>query len=125
MLQESGPPAGQKEALIHAANYGHDLWHRWWERELGLPWENRDQWERLSTFNKVQNIVTPTLWICGEKDWNVPATNSEQMYQAMKRLGRETQLVIYPDQDHGIQRPSFRKDLWERHLAWYDSYLSK
>lgn len=110
---------------LNAANYGHDLWHRWWERELGLPWENRDQWERLSTFNKVQNIVTPTLWICGEKDWNVPATNSEQMYQAMKRLGRETQLVIYPDQDHGIQRPSFRKDLWERHLAWYDSYLSK
>jgi dipeptidyl aminopeptidase/acylaminoacyl peptidase len=63
--------------------------------------------------------------MCGEKDWNVPAMNSEQMYQAMKRLGRETQLVIYPDQDHGISRPSFRKDLWERHLAWYNAHLSK
>ncbi len=110
---------------LNAANYGHDLWHRWWERELGLPWENRGEWERLSAFNKVQHIVTPTLWICGEKDWNVPAINSEQMYQAMKRLGRETQLVIYPDQDHGIRRPSFRKDLWERQLAWYGAYLSK
>jgi len=110
---------------LNVTNYGHDLWHRWWERELGLPWENRVEWERLSAFNKVQNIVTPTLWICGEKDWNVPAINSEQMYQAMKRLGRKTQLVIYPDQDHGISRPSFRKDLWERHLAWYDEFLSK
>ena len=109
---------------LNVANYGHDLWHRWWERELGLPWENRGEWERLSTFNQVENIVTPTLWMCGEKDWNVPALNSEQMYQAMKRLGRETQLVIYPDQDHGISRPSFRKDLWERHLAWYSTYLS-
>jgi dipeptidyl aminopeptidase/acylaminoacyl peptidase len=110
---------------LNVANYGHDLWHRWWERELGLPWENRAEWERLSTFNKVQNIVTPTLWMCGENDWNVPAMNSEQMYQAMKRLGRETQLVIYPDQVHEISRPSFRKDLWNRHLAWYDAYLSK
>ena len=63
--------------------------------------------------------------MCGEKDWNVPAMNSEQMYQAMKRLGRDTLLVIYPGQDHGISRPSFRKDLWERNLAWYDAYLSK
>jgi dipeptidyl aminopeptidase/acylaminoacyl peptidase len=92
---------------------------------LGLPWENRENWERLSTFNKVQNIVTPTLWMCGEKDWNVPATNSEQMYMSMKRLGRETQLVIYPDQDHSISRPSFRRDLWNRQLAWYEAYLEK
>jgi dipeptidyl aminopeptidase/acylaminoacyl peptidase len=110
---------------LNASNYGHDLWQRWWERELGLPWENRPLWEQLSTFNKVEKIVTPTLWMCGEKDWNVPAMNSEQMYQAMKRLGRDTLLVIYPDQDHGISRPSFRKDLWERNLAWYDAYLSR
>jgi dipeptidyl aminopeptidase/acylaminoacyl peptidase len=61
----------------------------------------------------------------GEKDWNVPIVNSELMYQAMKRLGRETLLVVYPEQDHSISRPSFRKDLWDRHLAWYAKYLAK
>ncbi len=69
--------------------------------------------------------MTPTLWMGGDQDWNTPIINSEQMYQAMKRLGRETLLVVYPDQDHDISLPSFRKDLWERHLDWYDRYLSK
>ena len=110
---------------LYAANYGHDHYQRWWEREFGLPWEGRELWESMSSFNKVQNIVTPTLWMVGEKDWNAPAINSEQMYQAMKRLGRETLLVVYPNQSHGIALPSYQKDLWERHLAWYGKYLSE
>ncbi len=117
-----GAVSGASGALW-VANYGHDQYQRWYEKELGLPWEERDLWERLSPFNKVQNITTPTLWIGGEKDWNVPIQNSEQMYQAMKRLGRETVLVVYPNQHHGINVPKYTKDLYERFLAWYDKYL--
>lgn len=46
-------------------------------------------------FFHADRIVTPTLFLCGEKDFNVPLLNSEQMYQALRSLGRETQLVIY------------------------------
>jgi hypothetical protein len=47
----------------------------------------------------------------GWQRWlNVPILNSEQMYLGMKRLGRETQLVVYPDEYHGLKRPSFLKD---------------
>jgi dipeptidyl aminopeptidase/acylaminoacyl peptidase len=116
--------SGAADALL-VSNYGQDLWHRWWEREFGLPWENRALWEERSSFNKVDKIVTPTLWMGGEKDWNVPISNSEQMYLAMKRMGRETLLVVYPDQGHGIELPSFRTDIWQRQLAWYDKYLAK
>lgn len=108
---------------LWVANYGHDHYQRWYEFELGLPWENRELWERLSPFNKVDRITTPTLWIGGEKDWNVPIQNSEQMYQSMKRLGRDTMLVVYPNQHHGIDLPSYRKDLYERFLAWYGKHL--
>jgi len=97
--------SGAGDALF-LSNYGQDLWHRWWEREFGLPWENRALWEDHSPYNKVQNIVTPTLWMGGEKDWSVPISNSEQMYLAMKRLGRETLLVVYPGEGHGINLPS-------------------
>jgi dipeptidyl aminopeptidase/acylaminoacyl peptidase len=45
------------------------------------------------------------------------------MYQALKSLGRDTRLVIYPDQHHSISRPSFQRDRLERYLAWYDKYL--
>ena len=117
-----GAVSGASEAL-YRANYGHDHYQRAWETELGLPWENADAWERISPFNKVDKITTPTLWIGGALDWNVPILNSEQMYQAMKRLGRETQLVVYPGEHHGIRRPSFQKDRFERFLGWYRKYV--
>jgi dipeptidyl aminopeptidase/acylaminoacyl peptidase len=60
----------------------------------------------------------------GASDWNVPIINSEQMYQAMKRLGRTTELVVYPGQHHGITKPSYVKDRWERYLSWYSRFLT-
>ena len=117
-----GAVSGASEAN-YRANYGHDHYQMWWEIELGLPWENAEAWEKISPFNKVDKITTPTLWIGGAVDWNVPILNSEQMYQAMKRLGRETQLVVYPGEHHGIRRPSFQKDRFERFLGWYDKYV--
>ena len=77
----------------------------------------------MSAFNYIEKIVTPTLFIGGEKDWNVPILNSEQMYQALKRLGRTTQLVVYPNEHHGLRKPSYQKDRWERYLDWYDRYV--
>jgi dipeptidyl aminopeptidase/acylaminoacyl peptidase len=114
--------SGASEAL-YVANYGHDHYQKLWEWELGLPWETRALWEKISPYNQVQKIVTPTLWIGGEKDWNVPIINSEQMYQSMKRLGRQTQLVVYPGEHHGISKPSYLKDRFERYLGWYGQYI--
>lgn len=117
-----GAVSGASESL-YRANYGHDHYQLTWELELGLPWENADAWEKLSPFNQVANITTPTLWMGGGDDWNVPILNSEQMYQAMKRLGRETLLVVYPGESHGIERPSFIKDRYERYIKWFDSHV--
>ncbi|WP_200960636.1 S9 family peptidase [Sediminicola sp. YIK13] len=117
-----GAVSGASEAL-YRSNYGHDHYQLTWELELGLPWENAEAWEKISPFNQVANITTPTLWIGGEKDWNVPILNSEQMYQAMKRLGRDTQLVVYPGEHHGIKRPSFVKDRLERYLQWFKTHV--
>jgi len=114
--------SGASEVLM-ISNYGHDHYQLAWEQELGLPWENREVWEKLSPFNKVENIVTPTLILCGALDWNVPVNNSEQLYQALKRLGRETKLIVYPGEHHGINKPTFRKDRWQRYLGWFDQYL--
>ncbi|NHZ73566.1 MAG: prolyl oligopeptidase family serine peptidase, partial [Nitrospirae bacterium] len=65
-------------ATLYVVNYGHDQYQRWWENELGLPWEpeSRALYEKLSPYNRVENVVTPTLILGGEKDWNVPIINS-------------------------------------------------
>ena len=52
--------------------------------------------------------------MCGEKDFNVPLINSEQMYQALASLGVPTKLVIYPGQYHGLSKPSYIQDRLER-----------
>ena len=111
--------------VLYVANYGHDHYQRHWEAELGLPWvpESRAKWEELSPFNRVARITTPTLVIGGQIDWNVPILNSEQLYQALRRLGVPTQLVVYPGEHHGIRRPAFQKDRYERYLQWYDRWL--
>ena len=49
----------------------------------------------------------------------------QQMYQALRSLGIETQLVIYPNEFHGITRPSYVKDRYQRYLDWYDKYVKK
>jgi len=107
----------------YTSTYGHDPYYLWWHTELGAPWENRDLWDSISPFMYVENITTPTLFIGGEKDWNQPIVHSEQMYQAMKHLGRETQLVVYPDAHHGIRKHSYQKDLLERFLGWFEKYV--
>lgn len=70
-------------------------------------------------------IVTPTLFLCGDEDFNVPLLNSEQMYQALRSLRRETELVIYPGEYHEIRKPSYRRDRLQRYLDWYGRYLTK
>jgi len=117
-----GAISGASETL-YRSNYGHDHYQLHWELELGLPWETPENWERISPFNDVANVTTPTLWMGGSDDWNVPILGSEQMYQAMKRLGIETQLVVYPGEHHGIRRPMFQKDRYERYLQWFDHYV--
>jgi dipeptidyl aminopeptidase/acylaminoacyl peptidase len=119
-----GAISGASEAL-YTTNYGHDHYQYLWEIELGLPWRNQRAWDRISPFWSVEKITTPTLWMGGASDWNVPIINSEQMYQAMKRLGRTTELVVYPGQHHGIIKPTYVKDRWERYLAWYGRFLGR
>jgi dipeptidyl aminopeptidase/acylaminoacyl peptidase len=106
------------------AGYGTDQYIRDYEMELGKPWEHPDVWIRISyPFLHNERVVTPTLFMGGDKDFNVPLQNTEQMFQALKSRGIETELVIYPGQFHGLTRPSFLEDRMVRWLAWYDAHL--
>jgi len=108
------------------SGYGTDQYALDYETELGTPWANPTGWMKLSyPFYQNPRIVTPTLFMAGDKDFNVPLLNSEQMYQALKSRGVDTGLIIYPGQFHGFTRPSFLKDRAQRWLAWYDAHLPK
>ncbi len=108
--------------------YGTDQYIIQYDNEIGPPW-TKAGWEtyvKISyPFLHADRIKTPTLFLGGERDFNVPIQGGQQMYQALRSLGIDTQLVIYPNEFHGITRPSYVRDRYQRYLAWYDKYLKK
>ena len=104
--------------------YGIDQYTYQYDNEIGPPWRNPQAWVKLSyAFFKADRIHTPTLFMGGDKDFNVPLAGGEQMYQALQTLGVPTELVIYPGEFHGFKRPSFIRDRYQRYLDWYGKYV--
>ena len=113
--------AGLANAL---ALYGTDQYIFQYTNELGPPWKSLDPWIKVSyPFLHADRIKTPTLFMGGQNDFNVPIIGSEQMYQALRALGVPTELVVYPGQFHLFTRPSYIHDRLQRYIAWFDTYL--
>jgi dipeptidyl aminopeptidase/acylaminoacyl peptidase len=124
-------PARFKAAVSGAGSalqltmYGTDEYVVQYEQELGPPWKSLDPWLKVSyPFLHADRIKTPTLFMGGDRDFNVPVAGGEQMYQALKSLGVDTGLVIYPGQFHSLSIPSYQRDRLERYLAWFNKYLA-
>ncbi len=104
--------------------YGVDQYINQYNNEIGTPWTSIDRYLKISyPLLKADRIKTPTLFMSGDKDFNVPTAGSEQMYQALRTLGVPTELIIYPGQFHGISLPSYQRDRFDRWLAWFTKYL--
>jgi len=109
---------------LQTSMYGLDQYIVQYEMEMGVPWKAQERWLKVSyPFFQADRITTPTLFLCGEKDFNVPIAGVEQMYQALRSLGVETQLVVYPGQYHGITTPSYARDRLQRYLDWWQKHL--
>ncbi len=109
---------------LQATMYGTDQYIFQYNLEMGPPWKNPDVWMKVSyPFFKADKIKTPTLFMCSESDFNVPCAGAEQMYQALRTEGVETQLVIYPGQNHALTVPSYRRDRLQRYLDWFGKHL--
>ena len=113
--------SGAGHSLIEA-NFGHDIYQQWYTWELGVPWNNREKYDRLSPFLRAGNIKTPTIFLGGRIDWNVPILNAELMYQAMKVQGIDAELVVYPDAHHGGWPQEYESDYLQRVVTWFDRY---
>ncbi len=111
-------------SALQLAMYGVDEYITQYENEIGPPWKSQDLWIKISyPFFHADRIKTPTLFLGGDRDYNVPLVGGEQMYQALRSIGIDTELIIYPNQFHGITVPSYKVDRYKRYLAWYDKYL--
>ena len=72
---------------------------------------------------KAPDITTPLLLWTGEKDKHVAATQSMELYLAMRRLGKNVTMLRYPNEDHSLENPDKQVDLAQKIREWFDHYL--
>jgi dipeptidyl aminopeptidase/acylaminoacyl peptidase len=89
----------------------------------GEHWDAFDAWRTHSAMFNVKGVTTPTLIQHGEADHRVPISQSYELYNALKRQGVTTQMVVYPRQPHGIQEPKLMLDAMTRNLGWFERYV--
>ena len=91
--------------------------------EYGDLEKDRDALVKLSAVSYIDSLKEPLLLIQGATDPRVPAGESIQMYEAAKRKGVPTGLVIFPDEGHGAQKRENRVLQTGHALLWFDRYL--
>ncbi len=87
------------------------------------PWEADGPFQRFSPINYVKRVRTPTLIVHGEEDLDVPVEQGYMFHRALRDLGVETQLVVYPREPHGFQEKNHQLDLGRRISEWFARYL--
>jgi dipeptidyl aminopeptidase/acylaminoacyl peptidase len=94
--------------------------------DLGTPWENLERYWDQSPLKHVANITAPLLIVHSENDYRCPMEQAEQLFIALKRLGRTVEFVRFPNESHGLSRnggPKHRVERLERTLGWFEKYL--
>jgi dipeptidyl aminopeptidase/acylaminoacyl peptidase len=80
-------------------------------------------YERSSPMTFIKSVRTPTLIVSGDRDAEVPITQSYEYWNALRRLGVKTEFVVYPDEGHFFFRHENQIDVMSRMLNWFDTYL--
>ena len=86
-------------------------------------WDDLEPYRKHSAMFNVAGVTTPTLIQHGENDARVPVSQGYELYNALKRQGVETQMVVYPRQPHGIREPRLQLDAMKRNLEWFTTRL--
>jgi acylaminoacyl-peptidase len=99
----------------------------WGALELGPPpWPDLDELWRRSPIRYVQNIRTPLLLTAGEMDLRTAISQSEEMFGALRLLGKTVELVRFPEESHDLSRsgrPDRRVERLRRITGWYERFL--
>jgi dipeptidyl aminopeptidase/acylaminoacyl peptidase len=89
----------------------------------GKPWEPETDYLRHAAVHHAGNAKTPTLIQHGKEDVRVPLPQGEAFYRALKKVGVEVEMVIYPRTPHGLREPKLIRDALERNLQWFAKWV--
>jgi dipeptidyl aminopeptidase/acylaminoacyl peptidase len=104
--------------------YGVDEYVNQYNFELGPPWKNVQTYIKIAyPLLHADRIHTPTLFMGGTSDFNVPLVGGEQMYEALQTLHVPSALIVFPQEFHGFTRPTYIRDRYQYWFNWYDKWV--
>ena len=86
-------------------------------------YKSKDNYIKNSPTTYVEKLKIPLLIWSGKDDWNVNVNQSIYLFMAMKRLGKEGELLLYDKEKHGLQEPKNQKHLTQKIFSWFEYYL--
>ena len=104
--------------------YGENSIDQWMIPYFGVSvYEDPQVYAKSSAINYIRNVSTPTLSLVGDRDGECPAPQSFEFWHALRDLHVPAQLVVYPNEGHGIADPAHRRDILERTVDWFSRYM--
>jgi dipeptidyl aminopeptidase/acylaminoacyl peptidase len=80
-------------------------------------------YERSSPMTFIKRVHAPTLLVSGDRDAEVPISQSYEYWNALRRLGVPTEFVVYPDEGHFFLKRANQADVMTRVVGWFDTHL--
>jgi dipeptidyl aminopeptidase/acylaminoacyl peptidase len=104
--------------------YGENSIDQWMIPYFGASvYDDPAVYAKSSAINYIKNVTTPTLLLVGDRDGECPAPQSFEYWHALRDLRVPTQLVVYPNEGHGLSDPAHRRDVLERAVDWFARYM--
>ncbi len=100
-----------------------ELWFDEWEHGGKAYFEAPDEYEKWNPANHVDKWKTPMLVITGEKDFRIPYTQGLAAFTALQRKGVESELLVFPDENHWVLKPKNSLQWHQTVLAWLGRFL--
>jgi dipeptidyl aminopeptidase/acylaminoacyl peptidase len=100
-----------------------EQWFDEWDH--GGPWWQRKDAERWNPVNHVTKWKTPMLVIHGEKDFRIPYSQGLAAFSALQRQGIESELLVYPDENHWILKGANSVQWYRTVFDWMGRHLKK
>jgi|SRR5580700_1081042 dipeptidyl aminopeptidase/acylaminoacyl peptidase len=89
----------------------------------GSVYDDPAVYKRSSPMEFIKRVKTPVLMLVGDQDGECPLPQSQEFWHALKELGVQTRLVVYPGEGHGIVGKERRRDVLDSTMGWFDQYL--
>jgi dipeptidyl aminopeptidase/acylaminoacyl peptidase len=100
-----------------------ELWFPEWEYK-GTPWGAPELYAKYNPVDHVKSFKTPTLVVHGENDFRIPYTQALELFTALQRQGIESKLLLFPDENHFVQKPQNARLWWNTVLEWLASHAN-